>query len=182
MVKIVELICQDPNVASTIAAFLAVVVALISIMLTTVSLWLQRRHNFKSVTPIANISLSDYENNIAVKIRNSGTGPLIIKRLTVTQQDGPSAKDIVSLMPDLSDGVMWTTFFSNTEDFAITPTNSITLIQLVADDVSEKFSTARDMVRNSLSKLELTLEYQDIYGRWMPKKTRDLRWFGRHSE
>jgi len=182
MANIVELVYQNPNVTSAIAAIFALLVALISIILTFASLWIQRRHNFKSVTPIANISLSDYENDIAVKISNFGTGPLIIKPLTVTQQNAPPSKNIISLMPDLPDGVTWTTFFENAENFAITPTNSITLIRLAGNDVDKNFSTARDIVRRHLRKLKLTLEYQDIYGRRMPKNTQDLKWFGRHFE
>ena len=179
MTNIVELVNQNPNVASAIAAFLAAFAALISIILTVASLWIQRRHNFKTVTPIANILPSDYENDIAVRIRNSGTGPLIIRRLTVTQQGVPPAKNIISLMPDLPDGITWTTFFMNAENYAITPSNSITLIRLEDDDSNENFSKARDSVRYHLGKLKLTLEYQDIYGRSMPKNTKALDLFNR---
>jgi len=180
MVKIVEFIQQNPSVASAVAALIAVFISFISIILTVVTLRMQRNHNLKSVTPIANISFSDYENDVAVRVRNHGTGPLIIEHLTVTRPDGASANNIISLMPDLPENIAWTTYFENADNFAITPTNSITLIQLSGDDTDEEFCAARDMVRRSLSELELTVDYRDIYGRQMPKNTRDMKWFGRH--
>lgn len=180
MTNFLDIVQQNPSVISALAALFALFVSFISIILTIVTLWMQRVHNLKSVTPIANFSLSNYENDVAVQIINQGTGPLIVRSLTVTQPNGPPAKNIISLMPDLPDKLDWVTFFENTENFAITPTNSITLIQLSGDETDEEFCAARDMVRRRLSELQMTLEYQDIYGRLMPQNTKDMKWFSKY--
>ena len=100
----------------------------------------------------------------------------------MAQPDGPSANNIISLMPDLPSDLPWTTYFSNAENFAITPTEAITLIQLVGDDSDGVFCALRDAIRRRLAELTLTVEYRDIYGRRMSKKIRDMKWFGRHFE
>jgi len=180
MEDILKIIEQNPNVASTFTAFIAVIISFISILLAIISLWIQRRHNFKSVTPIANIDLSDYENLIEVRIMNSGTGPLIISQVTAETTTGQRAQDLISLMPCIAQ--YWDTYYQRLENVSIVPSKYITILKLCGDDNDPEFCKTRENIRRHLSKITVTLKYKDIYGRKMPEYHRVLDWFGRHLE
>ncbi len=180
MEELFKLIQENPNLASAFAAVVAVCISFLSILLTVISLGMQRRHNLKSVTPIANIELSDYEDLVAVKIRNSGTGPLIITRFDARDKNGNSAANLIRLMPDLSEGVYWDTYFENLENFSIIPSQSLTVLKFSGNDKDPLFCELRDTIRRCLSEMEVTLTYRDIYGRKMPKNQKDMKWFARH--
>src|SRR5215210_5687660 len=106
MDKLIELIGTHPDQINAFAAVCALFVSLLSIILTLRALRLQRIHNFKSLTPIASILAADYENELEVTIRNTGVGPLIVKRLQV--HGGEEEKDNVHcLMPRPPKGMYW---------------------------------------------------------------------------
>lgn len=174
------LIEENPDLASTLTAMIAVFISFVSILIAAISLWMQRNHNFKSVKPIAIIDFSDYEDLISVKIRNSGTGPLIISRFIAKNKSGQSAPNIINLMPDLSEGFYWDTYFENIENFSIIPSKSMNLIEFSGDMKNPAFCDQRDTIRMSLSEIELSLEYKDIYGRRMPENRKEMKWFARH--
>jgi hypothetical protein len=52
----------------------------------------------------------------------------------------------------------------------------------VGDPDDYEFAAFRDDVRRALSKLTVSLVYEDIYDRKMPIKQRDLKWFARNLE
>ncbi|MCL2643774.1 MAG: hypothetical protein FWD52_09810 [Candidatus Bathyarchaeota archaeon] len=61
-----------------ITAVFAIIVSIISIIITVLSNRQQMKHNKNSVRPLCEILVNDGR-NILVKIANKGTGPLIIK-------------------------------------------------------------------------------------------------------
>jgi hypothetical protein len=177
--ELAELLRNYPTQISALAAVAALLVSFLSIVLTSTALWLQRRHYFKSVTPIANILFGDYENLIRVTIRNNGVGPLLIKRFTVS--NGQSVKDdLISWMPELPEGIYWTNFTANIDGRCITPNQALTILQLDGDISNIDFVAFRDDIRQVLSLLTATLEYRDIYRRKMPTDKRSLEWFARN--
>ena len=154
-------------------------VSLLAIFLTFFALLLQRRHNYKSVMPIAHVAVGDYEDRLIVKLCNNGIGPLIVTRLIVS--DGCEEKQgIISWMPQAPFGILWSTFVPDLDRRALLPGHEAVLIELIGEMRSEKFVEFRDHVRKVLSTLVVSVEYEDIYGRSMPGEKRDLKWFGRH--
>lgn len=180
MSDIITLIEDNPNFASAIAALMAVIVSFISIILAVLSLWFQRRHNLKSVTPIASIDPSDYENLIAVRIRNSGTGPLVISKFIAVTTSGVTADDLISLMPSTPEKYSWDTYHWRLENVAIVPSESITLLEFSGDKKDPVFCGLRDKIRRHLMKTTVTLKYKDIYGRKMSDVQKELDSFARH--
>lgn len=77
MEALIEFLKAHPDQAGAFAAVSALFVSFISILLAVAALWMQRRHNYKSLTPIASLPIGDYENSLEVKLRNTGVGPLI---------------------------------------------------------------------------------------------------------
>jgi len=160
---------------------IALFVSFLSILLTISSLYLTRRHNYKSVTPIASIPVSDYENRIAVKVKNNGVGPLIITAFRASR--GPTTEDdLVSLMPQLPSGMLWDTFFDDLDGVCIRPGDQLGVLELSGDSDDKRFVAARDACRKALAETTVVLSYKDIYGRHMPVVTKSLGWFGRHFQ
>jgi hypothetical protein len=181
MNALIQLLRQNPDQVSAIVGVLALCVSFLSILLTVVSLYLSRRHNYKSLTPIASIPFSDYEDKLAVKIKNAGVGPLIIETFRATKGNR-TEDDLISFMPELPRGVTWDTFFDDLDGACIRPGEQLAVLQLNGDSEDRGFAEARDACRRVLSQSTVVLTYKDIYGRRMPTVTKNLRWFGRHFE
>jgi hypothetical protein len=167
-----------PEEVSAVAEACAVFVALLSMVLTVWTLWLQRRHNFLSVMPIASLQIGDYEDCISVDVGNGGVGPLIVDSFVVSDSEAEK-DDVISWMPVLPEGLYWATFRDGIDGLCIPVGERVHMLRLRGDTTSEVFRQARDEVRRALSALTITLTYRDVYGRKMPPITRDLSWFGR---
>ena len=71
------------TVVTTCIACFALIISVVSLCVAHVTLKNQERHNILSVKPIPMVSVVDYEDRLTVKIRNHGSGPLIIKNIQV---------------------------------------------------------------------------------------------------
>jgi len=178
MSALIEMLRKDPSQVSAVVAVAALFVSFLSIVLTVVSLYLTRRHYFKSLTPIASIPIWDHENNLEVTIKNTGVGPLVISSFRATRGD-QTEDDLISLMPELPDGVLWTTFFDDLDGTCVRPGDQLIVLQLRGDNENPLFRDARDACRRALAQTNVVLSYKDIYGRRMPTVTKNLKWFGR---
>lgn len=156
-----------------------IVTGLIALIFTAVALQVQRRHNRLSVKPIAIISVGDYLNELAVYLQNKGTGPLIIKDLSFGDQSGRKEKSIIDFFGSDFRSVVWSTFVSDIDGWAILPGETKTLIKLEGDPTDKDFLLVREKVREVLASIQVELLYQDIYENDMPKKIRKLDFFAR---
>ncbi len=156
-----------------------IVTGIIALIFTAISLQVQRKHNRLSVKPIGIISVGDYENELTVYLENKGTGPLIIKNLSVTNQNGKIEKAIIDFFGVEFKNVVWDTFVPDMDERVILPNESKTLIKLTGNSSDKKFARIREKVRKVLAQLQVELLYQDIYENDMPKKIRKLDWFAR---
>ncbi len=181
MDPLLEVIKNHPEQVNAFVALCALVISFVSILLTLATLRIQRIHNFKSVTPIADFPIGDYENQLTVKLKNSGVGPLIVEQF-IASAGKEQKDDIISWMPNPPAGIYWDTFYQNFDGATVTPNESLSILSLTGDQSDVKFANFRDQVRRALGKLEVQVVYKDIYGHRMPKKARDLKWFARHFE
>jgi hypothetical protein len=163
-------------VANVIIATVAVLIATLSIMVSWKALGHQVRHNKLSARPIPFLSLANYQDRLRVRIVNDGIGPLIIKRLTISDGDR-SETDLISWMPALPAGRSWSTFMSRLENRSILPGTDLILLQLDGDVADETFAKFRDETRRVLQRLEGTIEYTDIYGDDFAPYLRKMDWF-----
>jgi hypothetical protein len=181
MNNLIQWIQENPQQVSAMVALMALCISFLSILLTTWSLHLSRQHNFMSLTPIASILFSDYEDKLAVKIMNTGVGPLIIDTFQATRGN-EAENDLISLMPDLPEGMLWDTFFDDLGGECIRPGDKLILLQLIGNLEDHNFCNARDACRRALAETTVVLTYKDIYGRKMPPVKESLGWFGRHFD
>jgi len=179
MNNLIQWIQENPQQVSAMVALMALCISFLSIFLTTLSLHLSRQHNFMSLTPIARILLSDYEDKLAVKIMNTGVGPLIIGTFQATRGN-ETKNDLISLMPDLPEGMFWNFLIDDLDGDCLRPGEKLILLQLNGNLEDHNFRNARDACRRALADTTVVLTYKDIYGRKMSPVEKSLGRFGRH--
>lgn len=175
--RVIAYLDKRHDVVTAGAAVLALLVSLISILFTVGSMAMQRGHNRKSVLPIGHISVGDYEDDIFVRLRNDGIGPMIVDKVSVNTKGNDEPQD--ALIDCLPDGITWSTFVANISGRAISPEQYVTLVRLQGDSDDPEFSKVKQSVRRALSVLTVTVEYKNIYDERMLPARRDLSWFGR---
>ena len=165
-------------IASAAMALLALIVSIISLVVAFRAAHLQRRHNRLSVTPIPEVTVADFENCLRVKLRNHGSGPLIIKSLRVTGYNGDHEK-LVDALPELP-GRDWTNFCGTVDGRALLPGSEIILLELEEEDGEIGFGSVRDLARKGLAMAVVSVRYSDIYCSPFSTYRKSLEWFGRH--
>lgn len=81
-------------------ANIGIIISIIALGATIWFSYLQQIHNKNSVRPICEIILNDCEKLLDVKIKNMGTGPMVIKKLTCTDEHGTSSALIEKMPPN----------------------------------------------------------------------------------
>ncbi len=154
------------------------VIAAVSLFVAHATLKHQRRHNVLSVKPIPIVTVADHEDSLRVKLRNHGSGPVIVKELHVT--DGSGIKEsLIDWMPDLPGQLLWTNFAGPIRNRSVLPGSEIVLLEFTGDSTDRAFTKARDGVRSVLSRLTVVVRYTDIYDSGFDPHAQDLSWFGR---
>jgi hypothetical protein len=167
-------------VASAVVAFLALFISALSVYFSHRTLSVQRKHNELSVRPLAEVTVADFENSLRVKVRNNGSGPMIIMKITIS--NGERTTDtLLEWMPELPNERPWTTFSHSLKNRSLLPGAEITLLELTEFDGESDFAMARDRVRKALAPLSVNVEFMDIYNSIMKPHVKQLNWFGRHS-
>lgn len=163
----------DNNTLIAITSIFAVVISTISMIFTVVFSLYQLKHNKNSVKPISAIKLSDYEDELAIKLENVGTGPLTIKKLFFKNESQKSST-LISMMPSIEQP--WATFTESVDGWTIPVGGRLTLLKL-----HPKNDETKSLIRKELSKITVILEYMDIYNTKY-QDSRSLDFFGRHFE
>jgi hypothetical protein len=178
MNSLLQYLQQNKDIIQAFTSLLAISIGFLSIILTYLTLQMNRKHQRLSVKPIADITPHDFAENISVTLDNKGNGPLIIKTFRATKNHN-STSNLIDWMPALPNNLSWFTFQKNFEGTALRPGESLVLIKLKINKKNKQEIKFRDDVRRSLSELEVELEYSDIYGAQMCFPKYKLSWFAR---
>lgn len=163
-----------------IVAGLALFVSAWSAWISSRTFKLQREHNIKSVKPILQIGQWDYENNLCVDMRNSGSGIAIVTTMAAMNKTDVSKNCIYDWLPKKLEGTMnykeyWTAY----KNFVVQPGQIIKLIEIPVDTKVEEQKKQREDIRSILRQLTIKATYEDIYGNKMVDKTIELYHFSR---
>jgi hypothetical protein len=166
-------------VMSAVTALLAFIVSIAAVSVARATLKHQRAHNILTFRPFPTISFGDYEDKLVVWLENHGAGPMIIRTMRATR--GPQVcSALIELMPKLLHGITWTKFVGSIDGRAIVPNDDLTLIQLDGDPKDLAFVEARDAIREALAHVYIAVEYTDMYESKTSTVSRSLDWFGRN--
>jgi hypothetical protein len=166
-------IITSPNLIATIALG----VSFLSIIIGFYGLWLQRKHNQLSVRPIGIVTLSDYENRLAIKVKNAGMGTMIIKSIETSDNEGNKKEYPIDWFPQ---DIMWADFRKGLP--AIKEGDSIVLLEYKLDPQNKNSEKERENIRSILKNLTIRIKYKDIYDKEQQILSRSLDWFGRNKK
>src|SRR5690606_1404935 len=127
----IQCICVDDstNWSESIIQYLAFIISAVAVFFTWRGLKIQREHNYKSVKPIGQIRLGDYQSKIFVRIMNSGTGPLILKKVIVNGTELKTNEGLIHILPEeLRERIVWTNFTSNYINRAVPANEDLELL------------------------------------------------------
>lgn len=153
----------------------SIIISVVALLATFYQAYLQRRHNEKSVKPLAQIDLPDHKKQIAVYVRNNGLGPLIIDRL-IFAKDGniqPRIKDCLDLDPKSYMHVS----VSDLVKRIVLPNAHLIVFEKHVESLTQ---AEVDHIREQLTPITLKVEGRDIYDNKITIE-RDLDWFSRYS-
>lgn len=187
MDALIALLKSDANAANALGALASAAASILALFVSCISVWIsvssarsQRRHNELSVRPLAEVTVADYEDSLRVKLRNNGSGPMIV--LAVTVSDGAKAHEsLIDCMPALPMGRPWNTFTHALRHRTLQAGAEIVLLELTQHVNEANFAVFRDRVRAALARLTVNVEYTDIYDTVMRPCQKPLSWFGRNK-
>lgn len=148
--ELIALLRSDSNAANAFGALASALAAVLALFVSCASVWIaisaarsQRTHNELSVRPLAEVTVADYESSLRVKLRNNGTGPMIV--LAVTVSDGAKALDsLIEWMPPLPGNRPWNTFSHTLRRRTLQPGAELVLLELTEHDGENNFPQCRD--------------------------------------
>lgn len=158
-----------------IVSFCAMITSVILLFIAYKAQMNQQTHNQLSVKPLAEFLIGDYEDTIFIKIKNQGTGPLIIKSFT-TQYKNIKAHRIMEVLSEIKYDLVWDRFTDSIDGRTIGVDKEIVILQA---SFSSGQKSLQQKLRSELSLVELNLEYNDIYEITQPQLTKKLDWFSR---
>ncbi|WP_428925684.1 hypothetical protein [Marinibacterium sp. SX1] len=171
----------NTDLAQSVIALCAIVVAVASLYVACRANLLQWRHNQLSVQPDVSLGCGDYENYLYICLENRGLGPSKVGELQVRSASKlMDQDDIWKFVPALPDGVAWNDYIGKIQGRSLPAGESVMVLELKDDRFKSwrEFEDYKWKFRKSLSDVSYELTYSDIYGRQF-SKAGDFSWFGR---
>ncbi|MDP3148774.1 MAG: hypothetical protein Q8N83_06540 [Ignavibacteria bacterium] len=163
-----------------IVAFSAIIISIAALLLTAMTLKIQREHNFSSTRPICFVDVFDYSNHTAVELYNGGIGPMILNDIKVSM--GVEYKrNIIEWMPQIDEGLRWKNFNTDMNLTVVPAGTSLTMIAFAAEEENNAAVNFRNQIRKKMSALTVEVTYSNIYDKQLPVVTRSLDIFGRRT-
>ncbi|WP_314947428.1 hypothetical protein [Bradyrhizobium cosmicum] len=152
---------QNKDTVTGLTAIVATIASTKSILIAVINMRWQRIHYRKTLMPIGSISMGDYEENLFVRLRNDGAGPMIMDDIEVYRNGQKVGSALIDLMPP---SLIWTTFVKNISGRAFASGKEIDLISISGDMEDSEFLETRRSVREALAGLSIKANYRSIYG------------------
>lgn len=173
---------EDPATVNSTVSILSkwapILIALLSLAVSLWFFWIQRKHNRLSVKPILTLVKGDYEDNIFVKLRNKGFGPLIIENIKVFKEDDNKSSNIMDFMPNLPEGKSWSGFSGVLDNVVLSPNEERILVGYTPESENKEEEKIKYDIRNNLKDIKINIKYKDIYNT-VYYEYLELSWFGR---
>jgi len=169
------------NKSDVFVASISLLIAAASMLFGGISLIIQRSHNKKSLMPIGVINVANYENRLAISIINNGIGPMIIKKIKTFKTSDPNISKDYPIDWFQGENIGWVTYRKSMIDHAINSGKDAILLEFSTSTTNENPEKIRDKIRETLSGLTLSIEYEGVYRKHC-HLSRNLIWFSGISE
>jgi hypothetical protein len=156
---------------------LSLVISLCALCATFFELYLQRRHNAKSLKPIPQIVLGDIQRHLFVHLHNNGVGPLIVEGLSFVKNGAeyPGIEECLTIDPK---SYNHDTEISSETPKVILPGAYLEVFGMIFAEHEGEVELSR--VRAELAGLRMNVMAKDIYDKKLTV-ARNFQWFARHS-
>lgn len=152
-------------------------ISVFALFISIITMFFQQKHNKNSVIPLGRIIVGDYEDDIFVKIVNSGTGPLIVEKLYCNLKNEKITDTLIELLEEILENEIATDFVEDITNRVISPNKEIILFRITREEEIEE--QLKKKLRQRLSDVTIEIKYKDIYNQSFIEK-RKLNFFGRH--
>lgn len=155
---------------------MGIAISLLALLATLYQLYLQRRHNEKSLKPLGQIDLLDQGQRLAVYLRNNGLGPLLVDRLVFTRNNQTFSR--IEECLDLNPRSYMHVPVDAAARRVVLPNSQLVVFE---QNLAQHAEGEMDRVRQQLAGIRIKVEGRDIYDNRITLE-RDFSWFARYLE
>ncbi len=166
------------NISDKLAIF-SLIIAILSTIITIVTIIQTRIHNRKSLKPIISVITYDYINCLKIELVNEGVGPAIIKKIVVEKNEHEKKDNLYSWMPKLPYGIHYKNYLTRESDLAMLSGKNIEMLFIQLDPEIEIQRNYREKMRGTLRQLTIKIEYTDVYNSDFPTYSKKLDLYAR---
>ena len=143
----------------------------------------QRQHNELGIKPLPYVAQGNFVASVYVKLCNQGLGPLIIKDfIAIDLESGEEADSLLPFLPPQSARLLYDRYATKLPGRTIRSDGELALLELKwnseyaqDEDYALRYPAFLKKVKASLSSLEVTVSYEDLYGNSYEAHRVDLR-------
>jgi len=147
------------------------IISLMSFALLAYLTWriseLEHERDTKTISPLPDLSINDYDKVIQVILKNFGLGPMIIKKI-VFSNGITESENILNLLPKIPDGITYS-WWNLKYNRIISPLELRYIIEFGIVDVSLKdifeplnaWIEFKPIIRNALKDISIIINYTD---------------------
>jgi len=172
-----------------ITGIIALFISILALVFTWISIRQTHKHNENSVLPYCDIRISNKNNSLSIILYNVGNGPMLVSQFNYVSKD--TNEKYATLKDALTDkALIKTTDYKDIIRYAppksgmgIKAGGEVSLLSVSQAENADpdKYQKFRRKMLFELGRLEIRIEYKNIYGR-PTKYVKDLNAFARTFE
>ena len=143
-----------------------------SLLIGYFSLKSQQKHNRLSVKPIGKISFITFDDSLEIRIRNDGTGPMLVSNIKVYENESDIKSNLRDVLPILQKKNIWTEINMGSQ-FTIGAGEQKVLLKISSERKTREFRDYLSQTLAALKNITLELEYRDIYDQHIGRLKRE---------
>lgn len=155
-----QLLRQDLDISRAIM-LTTIIVAITSIVFSSITMAFERSYNVKSLRPYFNLVRSLSTDSISLGIMNAGLGPMLITRIGLIEKEANDHKHVALLSEVLPAGLEINPVFIDIDELVLASKEEIRLFQLIQTDRQSAKNLAG--LKETLANYSLYIEYKDVY-------------------
>jgi hypothetical protein len=154
----IQVLSQNLMITRTIM-LTTILVAITSIVFSSITMAFERSHNVKSLRPFVNVLQFSDQNTLSVTIDNAGLGPMLIKRITYFLKTEPTTngKVLAEILPEEINAV---NCFVCSEVYALAAHSQLKVFEYYAE---KKDAESLSKLKAIMNGYVLRIEYRDVY-------------------
>jgi hypothetical protein len=151
-----------------IIMFTTILMAITSIVFSSIAMAFERSHNVKSLRPFINVLQRSTQNAISLTIDNAGLGPMLMERLTFFLNDEPETEGelLAKILP--TDLKVLNNFVCS-EVYALAAHDQLNIFEYVAE---KQDAESLSELKALLSGYSIRIEYRDVYDHEYKKESK----------